>query len=456
MSGNCCDNNNKHYLSHVIYDCDPFVCPGFPELSLEPCDNMCNVIKVIMDALCELKSAVGFTNVNVGGGEEVFRDSIGTNENFRTLVAGGSGNVTVATVGDTIEIDATGLSETLAQTLVLGNNTGGTNIVLEDDIIEDSGNGGMLRIGQDSTDYVALLTDSGSYLTTYLWIDAVSGMEAYGPAGIPLNLNFGGNVIIRGSTIKFGSTGNTGHLGELDFDVLTAQRKFDFQDEDGVIPVGPAWDTLIANPTAVEDDYVITWRWNGGAGAEQYELRPSGGGEANTASNVGGGIGIFYQKTGVDLEFKSLIAGLGVTLDNVTDPEEIIISATAGLQEACIGVSNDYDTVPGPYTAANNVPSLQHTITVDGTYHIAVSLNTITQPNDSTEFRLFKNGLALSGLGWFQSKTVAAAGEDQDICHWEECAALVVGDVINVVAFAIAAGRGVGVGSSALFIQRID
>jgi hypothetical protein len=39
-----------------------------------------------------------------------------------------------------------------------------------------------------------------------------------------------------------------------------------------------------------------------------------GGGEANTASNVGAGDGVFKQKTGVDLEFKSLIGGTGITI----------------------------------------------------------------------------------------------------------------------------------------------
>ena len=69
---------------------------------------MCYVIDVIMTAICDLKSAVGFTNVNVGGGQQVFKNSVGAIENFRTLVAGASGDITVTTVGDTIEIEFAG------------------------------------------------------------------------------------------------------------------------------------------------------------------------------------------------------------------------------------------------------------------------------------------------------------------------------------------------------------
>lgn len=59
----------------------------------------------------------------------------------------------------------------------------------------------------------------------------------------------------------------------------------------------------------------------------EYATTPGALGETNTASNSGTGVGIFYQKTGADLQFKSLKQSSGIVLDtSVTG--EIGISAT--------------------------------------------------------------------------------------------------------------------------------
>ena len=57
----------------------------------------------------------------------------------------------------------------------------------------------------------------------------------------------------------------------------------------------------------------------------------AGTGEANTASNVGGGVGIWKQKTGVDLEFLSLVAGANISITPVGDTLSI---AATGVGEA--------------------------------------------------------------------------------------------------------------------------
>lgn len=52
------------------------------------------------------------------------------------------------------------------------------------------------------------------------------------------------------------------------------------------------------------------------------------GGETNTASNVGTGFGLYYQKVGSDLQFKSLVAGTGVTLTSSSLGVTMSISST--------------------------------------------------------------------------------------------------------------------------------
>ena len=59
-----------------------------------------------------------------------------------------------------------------------------------------------------------------------------------------------------------------------------------------------------------------------------------GGGEVNTASNVGAGDGVFKAKVGVDLELKSLIGGTNITVTAGTD--EITIDEAGGAGEVYI------------------------------------------------------------------------------------------------------------------------
>ena len=57
---------------------------------------------------------------------------------------------------------------------------------------------------------------------------------------------------------------------------------------------------------------------------EELELQ---GGQANTISNVGTGVGLYKEKIGVDLRLKSLKAGYGITI--TSNPMDVTIENTA-------------------------------------------------------------------------------------------------------------------------------
>lgn len=63
-------------------------------------------------------------------------------------------------------------------------------------------------------------------------------------------------------------------------------------------------------------------------GPEFQDVQGGGGGEANTASNLGGGEGVFANKVSVDLQFKSLVEGTNISISSTST--EITISSTGG------------------------------------------------------------------------------------------------------------------------------
>lgn len=68
-------------------------------------------------------------------------------------------------------------------------------------------------------------------------------------------------------------------------------------------------------------DYDIDWVDGSGGGGS------GGSGEANTAQNIGSGAGVFHDKTGVVLSFRSLRGDGAISITQ--EEEEIVISASA-------------------------------------------------------------------------------------------------------------------------------
>jgi hypothetical protein len=126
----------------------------------------------------------------------------------------------------------------------------------------------------------------------------------------------------------------------------------------------------------------------------------TGGGEANTASNLGAGNGVYASKTGVSLNFKSLVAGSGMSISN--DSDTITFTATSGsgtVTSVAVSGSDGIEVDSGsPITAAgtialgvNKSAMLTHLNVADG-----AQVNAIDSVTDTSEIDLAITAKALS------------------------------------------------------------
>lgn len=89
-------------------------------------------------------------------------------------------------------------------------------------------------------------------------------------------------------------------------------------------------------------------------------------GESNTASNLGAGTGVFASKVGVDLRFKSLVAGTNVTLSNDANTVTINSTASGGTSDHSVLTNRDaadqhpISAITGLQTALDGKASTSH------------------------------------------------------------------------------------------------
>jgi hypothetical protein len=130
--------------------------------------------------------------------------------------------------------------------------------------------------------------------------------------------------------------GDSGNWGDILNDYLAQSHDTDGTVKNGVVSVSKI------SATGGTDGQVLS-KNSGGTGGLQWITPPgASGGEANTASNVGvGGVGVFKQKTGVNLEFKNINAGSNkVTITNDAGNNEVDIDVApanfTGIPESAV------------------------------------------------------------------------------------------------------------------------
>ena len=87
--------------------------------------------------------------------------------------------------------------------------------------------------------------------------------------------------------------------------------------------------SLSVEVTPTTGDKLVIWDGVNHLKIDWSDLPGAGGGEANTASNAGSGTSIFYQKTGVDLEFNAIKSEnnrIAVALDGATHDVELTLT----------------------------------------------------------------------------------------------------------------------------------
>ena len=255
------------------------------------------------------------TGANVGSGTgTVFRDKTGTTLNFKTLTAGT--NITLNNNADDIEIVAAGGGGGEANT-ASNVNVGGVGVFKQ-----KAGVDLEFRGVNAASSKVSVALDAGNNEIDVDVVEASVDHDAL--------LNF-----VAAEHIDWTQSGaGTIHV-------------------DNYIEGGPGTDTdaihdnvageiaaVALKGTPVGADLLLI-EDSAAANAKKriaISSLPSGGGEANTASNVGSGADVFKQKTGVDLEFRG-ITGVA-PINAVVNADNIDVSLGGTLAQLNASISD--------------------------------------------------------------------------------------------------------------------
>lgn len=275
------------------------------------------------------------TASNVGTGEGIFYQKDVDNFEFKTIIAGT--NVTITDNGLDLTIDATDTDTTysasnLGTKAVYKQTVGtdfqfkglvaGTNVTiteLANDLqIDFSGTGGGETNDGDNvgTGTIEWFKQKNGVNLEFRTFDEITSGDSLNPFGrITFSSADTGDTILIGTTAELNTAANVGAGSGIYKEKVDEEFKFKTLVAGTGVTLTPGTDTI------------------------QIDATGAGGGEVNTASNVGTGAGLFKQKTGVDLEFKSLIFS-GATVTENTNDVTVTLPTPVSYTMSNIGTGN--------------------------------------------------------------------------------------------------------------------
>lgn len=251
--------------------------------------------------------------VNLSGGIGLFAQKNGEVLEFKSLIAGT--NITLTSAANTITIDAAAAGEANS-----GTNVGAGNEIFK----EKSGTDLVFR---------SLTAGSGIVLTNSIDGNEIEIAATGGGGGSAITVRDEGSIIDTSLTeLNFTGAGvTTSQTSPGVVEVSIAGGGGSGTDESVKVSSNDTTAGYLADKLVAGTNITLTANNDGGNETITISASSSGSGEANTASNLGGGEGLFTTKSGIDLPFKSLVAGTNVSLSS--DANEITINATGGSGE---------------------------------------------------------------------------------------------------------------------------
>jgi hypothetical protein len=162
------------------------------------------------------------------------------------------------------------------------------------------------------------------------------------------------------------------------------------------LSLGSGYDLILPGNQGGSNTYLK----NNGSGGLSWDTPP---GEANTASNVGTGADVFKQKTGIDLEFRTINAGTGISVTENANDVTIDITVVSKKEEYTLSAGD----ITNGYVDLSNVAKLD---SIDFVYSGLIS-------RESTDYTVSYTG---------------GAGGNTRITFSAHTPTLVAGDVINI------------------------